>query len=145
MKGLIQRVSQAAVSVDDRVVGEIGLGILLLLGIAKQDSDQEALKLLNKVLNYRIFPDDRDRMNQSLLNIQGELLIVPQFTLMADTRRGLRPGFSEGADPLKAEQLYNNFVRYARQQLKGVAEGIFGAEMQVSLCNQGPATFMLEV
>lgn len=145
MKGLLQRVSQAAVSVDGEVVAEIGAGILLLLGIAKQDGDEHVARLLNKVLNYRVFPDDQGKMNRSLLDIQGELLVVSQFTLVADTSRGLRAGFSEGADPDQAKLLYNSFVRSARQQLEGVAEGIFGAEMRVSLCNQGPVTFMLEV
>lgn len=145
MRGLIQRVSGASVKVGDESVGEIGRGALLLLGIEAEDNENKADKLLQKVLNYRIFPDSDNRMNLSLLNIQAGLLVVSQFTLVADTRRGLRPGFSGGAAPEKAERLYDYFVAQAESCLESVATGKFAADMQVSLCNDGPVTFLLEV
>lgn len=145
MRGLIQRVSSASVRVEGAPVGEIGVGILLLLGIAGQDGPAEVDKLLRRVLNYRIFPDENNKMNRSLLDISGELLVVSQFTLVADTARGLRPGFSSAAEPTRAEMLYQMFIDSARQQLGKVATGLFAADMQVSLCNDGPVTFLLEV
>ncbi|MFN3882797.1 MAG: D-aminoacyl-tRNA deacylase [Nitrincola lacisaponensis] len=144
MKGLIQRVSHAAVQVDQQQIGSIGAGLLLLLGVERQDSEQTADKLLHKLLNYRVFPDADGKMNLSLLQSGGGLLIVSQFTLVADTRKGLRPGFSQGATPAKGERLYHYFIQQARQQLPQVASGRFGANMQVSLCNDGPVTFLLE-
>lgn len=144
MKGLIQRVNHASVCVDGIKVGHVGEGVLLLLGVEKGDSESSAEKLLHKVLNYRIFPDHEDRMNLSLLDTKGGMLVVSQFTLVADTRKGMRPGFSKGATPEHGEQLYNYFVTQARKQLAGVETGRFGANMQVSLENNGPVTFMLE-
>lgn len=144
MKGLIQRVSHAAVQVDQQQIGSIGAGLLLLLGVERQDSEQTADKLLHKLLNYRVFPDADGKMNLSLLQSGGGLLIVSQFTLVADTRKGLRPGFSQGATPAEGERLYHYFIQQARQQLPQVASGRFGANMQVSLCNDGPVTFLLE-
>jgi len=144
MKGLIQRVSHACVSVAGEEVGAIDKGVLLLLGIEKGDSRQSADKLLHKVLNYRIFPDEEDRMNLSLLNTGGGLLVVSQFTLVADTRKGMRPGFSKGASPEQGEQLYRYFADEATKRLSRVATGRFGANMQILLENDGPVTFLLE-
>lgn len=145
MKGLIQRVKHASVVVDGETVGEIGPGILLLLGVEKGDDLSLADKLLDKVLKYRIFSNEQGRMNLGLKDAGGSLLIVSQFTLVADTRKGLRPGFSSGAPPEQGERLYNYFVEQARELHQGVATGRFGADMKVSLLNDGPVTFMLEV
>ncbi|MEZ5508460.1 MAG: D-aminoacyl-tRNA deacylase [Gammaproteobacteria bacterium] len=144
MKGLIQRVRQASVTVDGNVVGSIGPGILLLLGVEKEDDEARADKLLQKVLNYRIFSDADGKMNLSLRDINGGLLIVSQFTLVADTRKGLRPSFSSGATPAEGERLYKYVVQQARAQWQDVATGTFGADMQVALVNDGPVTFWLE-
>ena len=145
MKGLIQRVKYASVVVDGETVGEIGPGILLLLGVEKGDDPALADKLLDKVLKYRIFSDDQGKMNLGLKEVGGGLLIVSQFTLVADTRKGLRPSFSSGASPEQGEKLYNYFVEQAENQHPDVATGRFGADMKVSLLNDGPVTFMLEV
>lgn len=144
MKALIQRVTQASVTVDGDVVGEIGTGLLLLLGVEKDDNEARADRLLQKVLAYRVFNDDAGKMNLSLRDIQGGLLAVSQFTLVADTRKGLRPGFSSGATPADGERLYDHFVQQARQQWPTVATGCFGADMKVALVNDGPVTFLLE-
>lgn len=147
MLGLIQRVSRAQVEVEGEVVGAIGAGILLLLGVQKDDSPESGDKLLHKVLNYRIFPDENDKMNRSLLDVKGGLLVVSQFTLAADTRKGLRPSFSSAGSPAEAEQLYERFLEQARafeEQGIQLASGIFAANMQVSLVNDGPVTFLLE-
>ena len=144
MKGLIQRVSSAAVDVDGKRIGEIGQGILLLLGVERIDNEASADKLLQKVLNYRIFSDAEGKMNLNLQQVGGGLLVVSQFTLVADTRKGLRPGFSSGATPAEGERLYNYFLEQARAIHPVVACGSFGANMQVSLTNDGPVTFMLE-
>ena len=144
MIGLIQRVTHARVEVNDTVTGKIDQGILLLLGVQKEDDEQKADKLLHKVLNYRIFSDENGRMNNSLLDIQGELLVVSQFTLAADTKKGMRPGFSSAGSPEQAERLYDYFVAQSQQQVI-TQTGRFGADMQVSLCNDGPVTFWLEV
>jgi D-tyrosyl-tRNA(Tyr) deacylase len=143
MLGLIQRVSQAEVRVDGETTGAIGQGLLLLLGIQKTDTTQTVEKLLNKIVNYRVFGDDKGHMNLSLVDVQGELLIVSQFTLAADTRKGLRPSFSSSAPPDKAEELYDDFVATAGS-LVPVQTGVFGADMKVSLVNDGPVTFMLD-
>ncbi|MGB0223963.1 MULTISPECIES: D-aminoacyl-tRNA deacylase [unclassified Marinobacterium] len=144
MKGLIQRVSSASVVVDGNCVGEIDHGILLLLGVEKEDDRSKADKLLDKVINYRIFSDESDKMNLSLKNIEGELLVVSQFTLVAETSKGKRPGFSKGASPALGEELYNYFVEAANKTGLKVATGKFGADMKVSLTNDGPVTFWLE-
>ena len=144
MKGLIQRVSHAQVVVDGEVVGAIDQGLLLLLGVEQADTEQQADKLLHKVLNYRIFADEQGKMNLSVKDIGGGLLVVSQFTLAAETKKGLRPSFSGAANPALAEQLYQYFVAQAQQQHSLVATGIFAADMKVSLCNDGPVTFMLE-
>lgn len=146
MKGLIQRVSQASVTVDGEQIASIDTGLLLLLGVEKGDGEREARELCRKILTYRVFPDDAGRMNRSLQNIGGSLLVVPQFTLAADTSSGTRPGFSLAAEPELANKLYESFMADARSQLGAdkVSEGRFGADMEVGLVNDGPVTFMLE-
>lgn len=145
MQGLIQRVKHAKVEINNQVVGEISQGILLLLGVEKHDDTQTADKLLHKVSNYRIFTDENDKMNLSLKDIKGELLVVSQFTLAADTKKGMRPGFSSAATPSQANELYEYFVAQAKELGLTIATGEFGADMQVSLCNDGPVTFNLSV
>ncbi len=147
MRGLIQRVSSASVSVDDEVIGSIEQGILLLLAVQKHDDDSKLEKLAHKILNYRIFADDEGKMNQSVLDISGGVLVVSQFTLAADTRKGLRPGFSMAEAPDQAERCYDKFVARLKGEQPGiqVATGSFAANMQVSLVNDGPVTFLLEV
>lgn len=144
MKGLIQRVSHARVDVNGESVGAIDRGLLLLLGIESSDDRDSADKLLHKVLHYRVFGDDNGRMNLNVQQAGGGLLVVSQFTLVADTARGLRPSFSRGATPQQAEELYDYFVARARAQYSPVASGVFAADMQVSLLNDGPVTFLLE-
>ncbi|TMP18349.1 D-tyrosyl-tRNA(Tyr) deacylase [Pseudoalteromonas sp. S2721] len=145
MQGLIQRVKQAKVEVAGEVVGEISQGILLLLGVEKPDTEQSAQKLLHKVSNYRIFTDEQGKMNLSLNDIKGELLVVSQFTLAADTKKGMRPSFSSAGTPEQANTLYEYFIAEAKKAGLTVATGQFGADMQVSLCNDGPVTFNLSV
>ncbi len=145
MKGLIQRVSSASVSIDDKVRGEIKNGLVLFLAIEAHDDEQSADKLLAKILSYRVFEDEYSRMNLGLLDIHGDLMIVSQFTLAADTRKGLRPSFSRAADPAQGERLYRYFVEQAGSRGVRVVTGKFGADMMVSIQNRGPATFLLEV
>lgn len=144
MIGLIQRVASASVTVEGEAVARIGQGILLLLGVRRGDDEAAADRLLERVLGYRIFPDADDRMNRSLSEIGGELLVVSQFTLAADTHKGMRPGFSTAAEPETGERLYEYFLARARISHARVAAGRFGARMQVSLVNDGPVTFWLE-
>lgn len=145
MKALIQRVSQARVDVDDKTIGQINHGILVLLGVDKGDTQAVADKLLQKVISYRIFSDPEGKMNLSLKDIEGELLVISQFTLAADTRKGLRPSFSSAAPPAVGEALYEYFIDQASKTLGHVQTGQFGADMKVSLLNDGPVTFLLEV
>jgi D-tyrosyl-tRNA(Tyr) deacylase len=145
VRGLLQRVRRAAVAVDGVEVGAIQQGVLLLLGIAHTDTVASADTLLDRVLRYRLFPDGQGRMNLSLADSGGGLLIVSQFTLMADTRKGLRPSFTPAAPPEQAERLYDHFIAQARVRHAPVACGVFGAEMQVELVNDGPVTLLLEV
>jgi D-tyrosyl-tRNA(Tyr) deacylase len=144
MIGLIQRVTHASVSVDNAVCGEIDQGIMLLLGIQRDDDQRHADRLLEKILNYRIFADSAGKMNLSLRDIKGGLLIVSQFTLAADTKKGLRPSFTSAAAPEHAEALYNHFTARAKTSHQDTQCGIFAADMQVSLCNDGPVTFSLQ-
>jgi len=144
MKALIQRVSHASVEVNSETVGEIGPGLLVFLGIDKGDSEAVADKLIAKLLAYRIFPDDIGRMNASVQDIAGGVLLVSQFTLSADTKKGLRPSFSSAATPADAERLYQYLERQLKAKHEDVATGIFAADMKVSLLNDGPVTFMLE-
>ncbi len=145
MIALLQRVSRASVSIDEKKVASISKGLLVLIGIQPTDNEQQINKILHKIFNYRIFEDEQDRMNRSLLDIAGEIILVPQFTLAADTRKGLRPGFSTAATPEKGQQLFSQLVKTAQQQSDRVQAGKFGANMQVALINDGPATFWLEV
>lgn len=145
MRALIQRVKQAGVTVNNEEVGSIDQGLLVLLGVEKGDDQAAVEKLLEKVLKYRVFADHDDKMNLSLRDINGGLLIISQFTLAADTKKGLRPSFSSAAPPVEGENLYNFFVEQARNKHPMVETGRFGANMQVSLVNDGPVTFLLEV
>jgi len=144
MIALIQRVSSAAVTVDSETVGAIGRGILALIGVQRGDTMASADRLLERVLTYRIFGDEQGKMNLSLVDIQGELLLVSQFTLAADTQKGTRAGFSRAAAPEEAKRLFDYFLDRARASHGTVAAGVFGADMQVSLVNDGPVTFWLE-
>lgn len=144
MKVLIQRVRHAQVEVDNKIVGNINQGLLLLVGIDKDDHSETLKKLAQKTLNYRIFPDDAGKMNLSVSDIGGELLAVSQFTLSANTQKGLRPSFSSAASPDHAQHCYQEFVRLLEASGLKVATGIFAADMQVNLCNDGPVTFLLE-
>jgi D-aminoacyl-tRNA deacylase len=144
MIALIQRVTRAEVTVDAQTVGAIGRGILALVGVRRGDTTASADRLLEKVLTYRIFPDEQGKMNLSLRDVQGELLLVSQFTLAADTQKGTRAGFSTAAAPEDARRLFDYFLDRARAAHGTVAAGVFGANMQVSLLNDGPVTFWLE-
>jgi len=143
MIALIQRVARAHVTVQDQDVARIGPGILALLGIEASDTPETGSQLLEKVLHYRIFADEAGKMNLDLRQIDGELLLVPQFTLVADTHKGTRPGFSRGAAPEAARALFGQVVEVASQLHPKVRAGIFGADMQVELVNDGPVTFLL--
>lgn len=145
MKALLQRVTSADVHIDGECVGAIKKGVLVFLGVEKTDDEQACEKLLDRVLAYRIFSDGEGRMNLSVRDIEGELLVVSQFTLVADTRKGLRPGFSAAGRPEESERLYLRFVDLAQKKGIKVASGHFGANMQVSLINDGPVTFLLAV
>ncbi len=145
MLGLIQRVTSASVSVNNDVVGEIQRGILLLLGIQKTDTEETANKLIEKILAYRIFADADNKMNCNVQQVDGGILVVSQFTLAADTKKGLRPSFSSAAPPVQAQALYDYFVTQLRSKHPKIATGIFAADMKVSLVNNGPVTFMLEM
>jgi D-tyrosyl-tRNA(Tyr) deacylase len=144
MIALIQRVTRAEVRVDERIVGSIELGIAALIGVRPADEEGDAERLIERMLGYRIFPDAEDRMNLDLGSVGGGLLLVPQFTLAADTARGMRPGFSTAAAPEKARALFEYLVRRAGERHRPVACGVFGAHMQLSLINDGPVTFWLE-
>ena len=144
MIALIQRVTHAKVEVDDINIGSINSGILLLLGVEKTDAIKNTDDLLHKVINYRIFADRDGKMNLSLLDISGELLIVPQFTLPANTRKGTRPSFASAAPPEQGKFYYEYFIKQAKVKVKKVKTGEFGADMKVSLTNDGPVTFWLK-
>ena len=145
MIGLLQRVSSASVRVDGEIVGEIDNGLMVLMGVEKGDTQKQADRLLERLLNYRVFSDDEGRMNLSLLDSGGGLLLVPQFTLPADTRKGNRPGFSTAASPELGREMFDCLVDRARGPIPAVQTGRFGADMQVSLVNEGPVTFWLQV
>ena len=144
MRIVIQRVSRAKVSVESEIVGEIGRGILVLLGVADGDSETDANYLLEKTINLRIFEDAEDKMNLSLLDIKGDLLVVSQFTLYGDARKGRRPSFIKAAAPVEANRLYEFFVTEARKQIAKVETGKFQAMMDVELVNDGPVTILLD-
>lgn len=145
MKALLQRVSRAAVHVDGDCVGEIGPGLLVLLGLDRGDDAARAERMLDKLLAYRVFGDEAGRMNRSVAEAGGGVLLVSQFTLSADTRKGLRPGFSSALPPAEAEALFDHTLARLRERHPEVAAGRFGADMQVSLVNDGPVTFLLEM
>lgn len=144
MKIVLQRVSSAVVKVDGKICGSIGMGYLVLLGIGNDDTEDDCRRLADKIINLRIFSDENDKINLSLGDVGGELLIVSQFTLYADCRKGNRPNFIQAGKPDKAERLYNYFVDYCRSKGKHVETGIFGADMKVELVNDGPFTVILE-
>jgi len=145
MIALIQRVKNASVTVDEQCIAEINQGLLVFIGVEKEDTDAKAKRLVERVLSYRVFSDEQDKMNLSVKDINGSVLWVSQFTLVADTKKGNRPGFSRGAAPALGEQLFNQVLSYAKQQHSSNAAGQFGADMQVALVNDGPVTFWLEV
>jgi D-aminoacyl-tRNA deacylase len=142
--GLLQRVSEAAVSVDGESIAAIGPGLLVLVGVQRGDGDAQVERLLERLLGFRVFPDGDGRMNRSLRDTGGELLLVPQFTLAADTQKGTRASFTPAADPETGERLFRRLVERAQASTGGVACGRFGADMQVRLVNDGPVTFWLE-
>ncbi len=144
MRTVLQRVKRCAVTIDGRVVGAIGPGLLVLLGVHRSDTEAEVDWLLNKVLGLRIFADEQGKMNRSLLDTGGALMVVSQFTLYGDARRGRRPGFDEAAPPAIAIPLYESFVAKARAQVGQVATGEFGAMMDVELVNDGPVTILID-
>jgi len=144
MIALLQRVSRAEVHVNRQSVGRIGPGLLALIGVKPNDDEVAAARLLTRIIQYRIFADDSDKMNLNVAQVGGELLLVPQFTLAADTAKGLRPGFSTAAPPEQGRRLFDHLVMLARQSALKVETGIFGAHMEVSLINDGPVTIWLE-
>src|SRR3989344_5918589 len=145
MIGLLQRVSSARVSVGGEVVGAIERGILVFVGVEQHDGEARADRLLERLLGYRIFPDAAGKMNLSVQDVQGGLLLVPQFTLAADTKKGMRPSFTPAAIPAEGQRLFEYLVGAARAQYATVATGVFGSDMQVTLTNDGPVTFWLRV
>lgn len=145
MRAVIQRVTEASVTVDGRIVGEIGHGMTILLGVTHDDEEKQAQWLADKIAGLRIFDDDEGKMNRSLLDIGGNALVVSQFTLYGDCRKGKRPSFTDAAQPERAEQLYEQFMSYLRQAgVSRVESGIFGARMQVEIHNDGPVTLILD-
>jgi D-tyrosyl-tRNA(Tyr) deacylase len=145
MIGLLQRVSEASVTVDGEVMGAIGHGLMVLVCAEKGDTEREADALLAKLLTYRVFSDDAGKMNRSVTDVEGGLLLVPQFTLAADTRSGTRPSFSPAAAPEDGRRLFDHVVRQARERHGIVETGRFGADMKVALVNDGPVTFWLRI
>ena len=145
MIALIQRVTEANVVVNNKNVGEIQQGILAFIGVEKNDSEEQVSRLADKVLSYRIFADADDKMNLSVQDIKGGVLLVPQFTLAADTQKGCRPSFSSAAPPEEGERLFNEFVKQAKNKYQQIETGQFGADMKISLLNDGPVTFWLQV
>jgi len=144
MIGLLQRVSRAQVRVGGDIVGEIGPGLLVLVAVHRDDTPQDIARLAERLLGYRVFPDLEGRMNRSIRDIRGGLLLVPQFTLTADTKKGTRASFTKGAAPEKASEYFDQLVAACHKKLDTVETGVFGADMQVSLTNDGPVTFWLD-
>jgi len=142
--GLLQRVIEARVDIGTECVATIGAGLLVLVGVRPTDDEASALRLIDRLLQYRVFGDENGKMNLSLGQTQGDLLLVPQFTLAADTHKGLRPGFSTAAPPAQGRELFDTLVQEARARHARVEAGVFGAHMRVSLTNDGPVTFWLE-
>lgn len=141
---VVQRVSEAWVKVKGQMVGQIGQGLMILCGFELKDKEENLNRMLHKCINYRIFSDHEGRMNLSIMDINGGLLLVPQFTLMADTQKGLRPSFSKAAPPQQGKQLFDLLLEKASAKYHLVQQGVFGADMQVQLCNDGPVTFVMQ-
>jgi D-tyrosyl-tRNA(Tyr) deacylase len=144
MRAVVQRVKKSSVSIDNRLIGEIGKGLLVLLGVAKTDEIRDVDYLVDKILNLRIFEDENGKMNKSLIEINGEMLVISQFTLLGNCRKGRRPSFIEAAEPEKANALYENFIDLVKQKGVSPKTGRFRAMMDVSLINDGPVTLILE-
>ena len=144
MKAVIQRVAHASVAVDGNTVGSCGEGYMILLGVAEGDTEQDAELLCRKIVNLRIFTDENDKMNRSIKDIDGEMLVISQFTLMANYRHGNRPDFLASAKPERANQLYEYFMELARKDVRRIEAGVFGAHMEVSLLNNGPVTIVMD-
>nr|WP_319493748.1 D-aminoacyl-tRNA deacylase [uncultured Desulfobacter sp.] len=144
MKAIVQRVKKAHVTVDNTMISSIETGLVVLLGVAHGDTEKDAVYLVDKIINLRIFEEDQEKMNRSLLDVNGELLVVSQFTIMADCRKGRRPSFTDAAPPEPARRLYRFFAEKAASLGVTVKKGKFQANMDVSLINQGPVTLILE-
>jgi D-tyrosyl-tRNA(Tyr) deacylase len=144
MIGLLQRVTSASVAVNEQTIGKISHGLLVLVAVHRDDEERDIARLAERIMTYRVFPDGEGRMNLSVQDISGELLLVPQFTLTADTRKGTRASFTKAADPAKATAYFDRLVAVCQQQLEIVETGQFGADMAVALVNDGPVTFWLE-
>ena len=144
MRAVVQRVSKASVTVENEIVGEIHKGLMVLLGVGKEDTEKDLDYLIEKTLGLRIFEDENGKMNLSLLDIEGELLVVSQFTLYGDARKGKRPSFTDSGDPKVGEEMYLQFIEKAKSKGLKVEKGIFGADMAVSLINDGPVTILLD-
>lgn len=144
MLTVIQRVTEARVDIDNQTMGKISQGLLILCGFESQDTAEQLNRMLTKCINYRIFDDGQGKMNLSLKDVRGGLLLVPQFTLMADTQKGLRPSFSKAASPELGRHLFDNLLGLAEQLYPGTQSGCFGTNMQVHLCNDGPVTFLMQ-
>lgn len=145
MIALLQRVSEASVTVENKKIAAIEQGVLVFVGIEKKDNEDLIPRLVNKVLNYRVFADEEDKMNLSVQDIKGGVLLVPQFTLAAETNKGCRPSFSSAADPALGKKLFYTVVSEFKRKFQNIEEGEFGADMKVSLINDGPVTFWLQV
>lgn len=144
MKAVVQRVTHASVTVDGEIKGQIGQGFLILLGVGQSDTEEDADRLVNKIVRLRIFSDENDKINLSLADVGGSLLVISQFTLYADCRKGNRPNFIQAGKPDEAERLYEYFVSQCKKQVPVVEKGVFGADMKVELLNDGPFTVVLE-
>ena len=144
MRAVVQRVSEASVMVDGQTVGAIGQGLMVLLGVAREDTSRDAVYLAEKTCGLRIFEDQQGKMNRSVEDISGSVLVVSQFTLLGDCRKGRRPGFTDAAEPALADKLYEEYVALLRQRGIAVATGVFRAEMKVGLVNDGPVTILLD-
>jgi D-tyrosyl-tRNA(Tyr) deacylase len=144
MLTVVQRVTEASVTVGEQTIGAIGKGLMILCGFEPSDTEYNIIRMVDKCINYRIFSDIQGKMNLSLKEIEGDLLLVPQFTLMAETQKGLRPSFSNAAPPQLGKELFDLLISTAQQKHPCVQQGIFGADMQVHLCNDGPVTFLMQ-